>query len=105
MRRITLSTFRLLLLVAAIVFSGQVVAHAKTVGIIMTGDIPYYQTVHQTLLNEMSAYFSEQNIEVITQKPLPNPMSWTNAARKLKALEADVIVAYGSLPGFIARRP
>jgi putative ABC transport system substrate-binding protein len=101
MRRITLSTFRLLLLVAAIVFSGQVVAHAKTVGIIMTGDIPYYQTVHQTLLNEMSAYFSEQNIEVITQKPLPNPMSWTNAARKLKALEADVIVAYG-LPATLA---
>ena len=101
MRRRTLSTIRLLLLVTVFVFSGQVAAHAKTVGIIMTGDIPYYQAVHQVLLDEMSAYFSEQNIEVIIQKPLPNPMSWTNAARKLKALGSDVIVAYG-LPATLA---
>lgn len=101
MRRRTLSILRLLILVVIMVLSGQFIAHAKTVGIIMTGDIPYYHDVHQALLDEMSPYFSEQNIEVITQTPLPNPMSWTNAARKLKALGSDVIVAYG-LPATLA---
>ncbi|MDX1776017.1 MAG: ABC transporter substrate binding protein [Desulfobulbales bacterium] len=95
MRGRNFSARRLLLLVAVYVFSGQVEAHAKTIGIIMTGDIPYYHEIHQKLLDEMSAAFAEQNIEVVLQKPLPNPMSWTNAARKLKALGAAVIVTYG----------
>jgi len=101
MRKRTLSACRLLLLVAIFVFFGQMAAYAKTVGILMTGDIPYYHAIHQALLDEMSAYFSEQNIEVVTQTPLPNPMSWTNAARKLKALGSEVIVTYG-LPATLA---
>ena len=45
--------------------------------------------------------YSDNDIEVITQTPLPNPMAWTNAARKLKALGAEVIVTYG-LPATLA---
>ena len=97
----TLSACRLLLLVAIYVFGGQAAAHAKTIGILMTGDIPYYRAIHQQLLAEMSASISEQSIEIILQTPLPNPMSWTNAARKLKALGAEVIVTYG-LPATLA---
>lgn len=90
-----------ILLAAVFLLCGQVVVHAKTVGIIMTGDIPYYHSIHQELLKQMSSYFTEQNIEVITQTPLPNPMAWTNAARKLKALNAEIIVTYG-LPATLA---
>jgi len=100
-RRITHSAFCLSLLVAVLLFFGQVPAHARTVGILMTGDIPYYHEIHQTLLDEMSGYFTEQNIEIVMQTPLPNPMSWTNAARKLKALGSEVIVTYG-LPATLA---
>ena len=92
---------RLFLFAAVFLLWGQASSHAKTVGILMTGDIPYYHAIHQALLDEMSSYFSEQNIEVVMQTPLPNPMSWTNAARKLKTLGSEVIVTYG-LPATLA---
>lgn len=101
MRRITFSASRLFLLAAVFLLCGQLAVHAKTVGILMTGDIPYYHAIHQALLDEMASEFSQQNIEVVTQTPLPNPMSWTNAARKLKALGAEVVVTYG-LPATLA---
>ena len=85
MRKRTLSACRLLLLVAVFLFWSQVASQAKTIGIMMTGDIPYYHAIHQTLLDEMSSYFSQENIEIVLQTPLPNPMSWTNSARKLSA--------------------
>ena len=101
MRKRTISTCRLLLLVAVFLFWSQVASQAKTIGIMMTGDIPYYHAIHQALLDEMSSYFSQQNIEVVLQTPLPNPMSWTNSARKLKALGSEVIITYG-LPATLA---
>ena len=101
MQRIIITSIRLILLAAVFLFSGQVSVHAKTVGIVMTGDIPFYHAIHKELLKEMSSYFDEKNIEVVTQTPLPNPMAWTNAARKLKALGSEVIVAYG-LPATLA---
>ena len=101
MHRTIHTALRLVLFTAVFLFSGQVSSHAKTVGIIMTGDIPYYHAIQKEFLKEMSSYFSEQNIEVINQTPQPNPMAWTNAARKLKALGADVVVAYG-LPATLA---
>jgi len=100
-RRIVIIISRLFLFAALFLLSGQAPLHAKTVGVIMTGDIPYYHAIHNEFLKEMSSYFSEQNIEVVTQTPLPNPMAWTNAARKLKALGSEVIVAYG-LPATLA---
>jgi putative ABC transport system substrate-binding protein len=101
MKKRILPTCRLFLLAAVFLFWGQAASHAKTVGILMTGDIPYYHAIHQALLDEMSSYFSEQNIEIVLQTPLPNPMSWTNAARKLKTLGSEVIVTYG-LPATLA---
>jgi len=101
MHRTIITAIRLILLAAVFLFFGQVSVHAKTVGIVMTGDIPFYHAIHKELLKEMSSYFDEKNIEVVTQTPLPNPMAWTNAARKLKALGSEVIVAYG-LPATLA---
>ena len=101
MQRIIITAIRLILLAAVFLFFGQVSVHAKTVGIVMTGDITFYHKIHEELLKEMSSYFDEKNIEVVTQTPLPNPMAWTNAARKLKALGSEVIVAYG-LPATLA---
>lgn len=69
-------------------------AHAKkTVGVIMTGDIGYYQDIHKAFT---SALGGKADIEIVVQTPAPEPMAWTNSARKLVTLGAEVIVSYGA---------
>lgn len=77
---------------------GNAFAEKKTIGIIMTGKIPYYEDIHKAFINTISqeAFVREGEAEIIVQKPGPNPMSWANAARKLVVLESDVIVSYGA---------
>jgi ABC-type uncharacterized transport system substrate-binding protein len=99
--KIAIRASRFILLLSIFLLSGQVSLHAKSIGIIMTGDIPYYRAINKIMLEEVSSYLNSNNIEVITQTPLPNPMAWTNAARKLKALGVDVVVTYG-LPATLA---
>jgi len=67
-------------------------ALANNIGVLMTGDIDYYQNIHKAFL----ANIDEQPHEIILQKPMPDPMSWTNSARKLAAVGSDVIIAYGA---------
>ncbi|MBI5740804.1 MAG: ABC transporter substrate-binding protein [Nitrospirae bacterium] len=66
-------------------------ASAKTVGAIMTADIQYYRDIHKALVEEMG-----KDVEIVVQKPMPDPMSWTNAARKLVGIGASVIICYGA---------
>lgn len=72
-------------------------AHAeKQIGVIMTGDIPYYWSIHEALVAELKSRFGpNEKVGIILQRPFPNPMSWTNAARKLIAYDVDLIVTYG----------
>lgn len=69
---------------------------AKSVGVIMSGDIPYYQDIHKSFMDNVSGFFKEQGIEVVVQKPVPENMSWTNAARKLVTIGSEVIISYGA---------
>jgi len=73
-------------------------AHAeKRIGVIMSGDIPYYGAIHETFIAGLTRRFAgTENIEIILQKPFPNSISWSNAARKLIAFDVDLIVTYGS---------
>lgn len=83
----------LLLSVAAV----QTYAAEKTIGVIMTGDIPYYKTIHKAFLEGLSAQgLGPGKVNIVFQTPAPDTMAWTNAARKLIAIEADVIVTYGA---------
>jgi putative ABC transport system substrate-binding protein len=66
-------------------------AFAKTVGVMMTADIEYYRDIHKAFINNLG-----KDVDVVLQKPMPDPMSWTNAARKLTGIGADVIVSYGA---------
>ena len=76
----------------------QAYAAEKTIGVIMTGDIPYYKAIHKAFLAGLSEHgFGPGKVNVVLQTPAPEAMSWTNAARKLIAIDADVIVAYGRL--------
>lgn len=81
-----------LLLAGIVSLCLPVCASAKTVGVIMTGDIPYYQKIHNAFVEGMAG----QGVEIVVQKPVPNPMSWANAAKKLVVIGADVIVSYGA---------
>ena len=67
MRNKIITTSRFILLAAVFLFLGQVSVHAKTIGIVMTGDIPFYRDIHGEMLKEMSSYFTEKNIEVVDQ--------------------------------------
>lgn len=72
-------------------------AAPKTVGIIMTGNIPYYKDVHKSFTETLAAEgFGPGSVETVIQTPSPEPMSWTNAARKLVTVGSTVIVAYGA---------
>jgi len=72
-------------------------AHAeKRIGVIMSGDIPYYREIHQSFVDELQKRTGRtEKVEIILQRPFPNPISWSNAARKLIAFDVDLIVTYG----------
>lgn len=73
-------------------------AAGKTIGVIMTGDVPYYRDIHKAFIDEMNkqGFFKGKDIEIIVQKPVPDTMPWLNAARKLVAIDCDVIISYGT---------
>jgi putative ABC transport system substrate-binding protein len=69
----------------------------KRIGVIMSGDIPFYRAIHETFVAELNRrYGGAEKIEIILQRPFPNPISWSNSARKLIAFDVDLIVTYGS---------
>ncbi|MBA4371323.1 MAG: hypothetical protein C0402_00505 [Thermodesulfovibrio sp.] len=77
--------------------ASSVGAAEKTVGVIMTGNIPYYREIHKAFTEGLAAEgIGHGTVEIIQQTPNPEPMSWTNAARKLVAVGADIIVSYGA---------
>ncbi|MBU0968494.1 MAG: ABC transporter substrate-binding protein [Proteobacteria bacterium] len=69
----------------------------KRIGVIMTGDVPYYGAMHDAFVAELNRRVAgAEKIEIILQRPFPDPISWSNAARKLIAFDVDLIVTYGS---------
>ena len=69
----------------------------KTIGVIMSGNIIYYQEVHKAFVAAIAQEgFGPAAADTILQMPSPEPMSWTNAARKLVAADVNVLVTYGA---------
>ena len=88
---------RILLAVLFILAAAPNSHAAKQIGVILTGDIPYYRAMHETFVAELNKRFAGgEKVEIIIQKPFPDPISWSNAARKLIAFDVDLIVSYGS---------
>ena len=50
MRKKIITISRFILLAAVFLFLGQVSVQAKTIGIVMTGDIPFYHAIHGEML-------------------------------------------------------
>jgi putative ABC transport system substrate-binding protein len=91
------SLFFSLLIVGYILVALPAFAAEKTIGVILTGSIPYYKEVHKAFVESLaSSGFGPGRVEIVLQTPNPEAMSWTNSARKLVAIGSDVIVCYGA---------
>jgi putative ABC transport system substrate-binding protein len=77
------------------IVAGNASAADKTIGVIMTGNIPYYKEMHRAFTDGLAAE-GVGNVEIVLQTPTPEVMSWVNASRKLIAIGADLIVTYGA---------
>lgn len=92
----TVSVCSVFILLASLILPPVCFSADNTVGVIMAGDIPYYQELHQAFMARMARGGVLANTEVIVQKPYPDAISLSNAARKLIATDVDVIVVYGA---------
>jgi putative ABC transport system substrate-binding protein len=64
------------------------------IGVLMSSNTSYFKDIHKAFIDELLVKgIKVKNIFV--QKPAPDTMAWTNAARKYVALDMDVIVTYG----------
>ncbi len=87
------------LLCAALVLAAATVAAAgeKTIGVVLSGNIPYYQEVHKAFMNGLSKEgYDKRKVDTLLQMPAPDPLSWTNAVRKLVVADVNVLVTYGA---------
>ncbi len=83
--------FLVLPLLPSICFSAE-----NTIGVIMPGDLPYYQEAHRAFIARLVREGISVKTGIIVQKPYPDAISLSNAARKLIATDVDIIVAYGA---------
>lgn len=63
------------------------------VGIILSSNISYFEDIHKAFTKELQV--GGIKADIVVQKPAPDTMAWTNAARKFVVLDMDVIVTYG----------
>jgi putative ABC transport system substrate-binding protein len=86
-----------LFLLAALFFTALplcgVAGAGDTVGVIFTGDIAYYQDIHKSFSRTIG---KKSNVEIVLQTPVPDPMAWANAAKKLVKIGSKVIISYGA---------
>ena len=69
----------------------------KTVGVIMSGNMGYYQEVHKAFAASLGKEgFDFRKVDTLLQMPSPDSLSWANAARKLVVAEVNVLVTYGA---------
>lgn len=86
------------LICAVLILTATAAAAAdKTVGVIMTGNLGYYQEIHKAFVSALAKEgFDHRKIDTLLQMPSPDPLSWTNASRKLAVAEVNVLVTYGA---------
>jgi putative ABC transport system substrate-binding protein len=78
-------------------FASPVLAADMTVGVVMSGNVGYYQDVHKAFVSALAREgFDHRKVDTLLQMPSPDPLSWTNAARKLAVAEVNVLVTYGA---------
>lgn len=78
-------------------------AEKVTIGVI-SGPLPRYKEAHKAFLNLLEKEGYAGKIDVLLQTPSADPISKTNAIKKLVALDVDIIVVYGATSATIAAK-
>ncbi len=69
----------------------------KKIGIILTGETKFYNEIHKSFMKTLSLHgYGFGKVTVHLETPSSNPVSWSNAAKRLIAYEMNVIVSYGT---------
>jgi putative ABC transport system substrate-binding protein len=93
------------LLAALLLCAAEAPAADRTVGVIMSGNVGYYQDVHKAFVRTMAREgFDYRMVDTLLQMPAPDTLSWANAARRLAVAEVDVLVTYGAPAALAAIR-
>lgn len=86
-----------LLAIMALWFAGSAAAADRTVGVVLSADLPRYEEAYKAFVAELArSGFDRSKVDVYLQTPNPDVMSWTNSVRKFIGVGADVIVTFGS---------
>lgn len=92
-------------MICALVPASDSRAAGKLVAALLTCDLPRYREAHKAFVKALVLKgYDQSNVEVITQTPNPDLISWSNSVRKFSAIGADVIVAYGTSAALAALR-
>lgn len=71
----------------------------KTVGVVLTADLPYYAAVHEAFEGELKKQgLGPDKVRIVVQRPEPARQAWCNSVRKFVAFDVSVIVTYGAGP-------
>lgn len=79
-------------------------AGAEIVGVILTHGSPSNEKAYNAFVAALKDKGFDKRLTLLTQKPYPDPISWSNAARKLITTEVDVLVAFGAPAAIAAAR-
>ena len=86
-----------LLLFCAFLYHETSAAEELLIGVVMTGNTPYYGAAHEAFADSLKGKTPDgKQIKIIVQRPFPDSIALSNAARKLIAANVDFIVSYGS---------
>ena len=96
---------RWIVIAAAVLCAPQAGAADKTIGVVMSGNITYYQEIQKAFAGAIAREgFDYRKADTLLQMPAPDVMSWTNAARKFVVAEVNVLVTYGAPAALAAIR-
>lgn len=99
MRRLAGVMICALLLLAAV----NAEAGEKTIGVVLSGNVGYYQEVHKAFVNGLvKEGYDKRKVDTLLQMPAPDPLSWMNAVRKLVVADVNVLVTYGAPAALMA---
>jgi putative ABC transport system substrate-binding protein len=88
---------RWLICAAVMMSAATATAGDKTIGVVMSGNIGYYQELHKAFVNGLAKEgYDRRKVDTLLQMPAPDPLSWTNAVRKLVVADVNVLVTYGA---------
>lgn len=96
---------RWIVIAAAVLCAPQAGAADKTIGVVMSGNITYYQEIQKAFAGAIVREgFDYRKADTLLQMPAPDAMSWTNSARKFVVAEVNVLVTYGAPAALAAIR-